>query len=185
MKKLSPGFTLVEMVLAITLMAVALPAMLNLMGNVTVKAAQGQAYPTALNLARMIMEEIKSKRFDEATYPNASGQWSDIGVDSGETFNSTVCYGSACTYNYDDVDDWDTNAGTRSGTFIPIPSFYGTYKNYSYYVAVRYVNSDLTTFPAAGTTTNYKTVSVQVVESSSLGNRGPVLTTLVTPAQSW
>ena len=99
------GFTMVEIVLAIALMAILYPFLMSMFAETTVNTARVNITPTASALATELMEEIKSRKFDELAAKNANGNWSaPLGVDAGETANDKN--------TFDDVDDfsgWNQN----------------------------------------------------------------------------
>lgn len=126
-KRLScKGYTLVEIVLAMLLMAVALPPLLQLFAEVTFRSAETDVMPKAVSLASELMEEIKSRKFDELAARDVTGNWSLIlGSDGGETATNKNTFDDA-----DDFNGWSQNFSGFSG--------------YSASVTVRYVSgSDL------------------------------------------
>ncbi len=104
----SQGLTLIELILAMVILAVAVPIILNLMGSVARGYGQEENWVRAGSLARSMLEEILSKRFDELLAP-VGGNWSILGPD-GET--------APPTSNYDDVDDFHGFNQVMTGSFV-------------------------------------------------------------------
>lgn len=102
------GFTFIEVILAIVLLAIIMPGLLYVFVNTTVTASNADALPIATTLGNDLMEDIKSRKFDELDSKSASGNWSaPLGADTGEiTTDKTT---------FDDVDDfngWTQNFGS-------------------------------------------------------------------------
>lgn len=122
-KKGQTGFTVIEIVLAITTLAIALPPLLHIFAETAVTGAKAAILPTANLLGNELMEEIKSRKFDELSAKSASGNWSTaLGPDAGESGNKAL---------FDDVDDFN---GWTQG-------FGASYPNYTASVVVSYVSS--------------------------------------------
>ncbi len=120
------GVTFVELALAIFFLAITLPALMKLFSETAVTAAQVDRLPVATALASELMEEIKSRKFDELS-TQVSGNWSTaLGPDAGETTKAS----------FDDVDDF--NGYTQN--------FASPFSSYSATVSVAYVsNTNLNT----------------------------------------
>jgi type II secretory pathway pseudopilin PulG len=165
------GFSFIELVLAILLIGVTLPALMMVFQNVVVTSAQADLMPKATSLAEGLMEEIKSRKFDELTTKSGSGNWSTtLGPDTGEGTTKA---------NYDDVDDF--NAWTQN--------FASPYTGFSASVSVAYVSSSNLNSPLTipGTvpsnwTPSYKRVVVTVANAGLPAS--VTLTTIMTEAQS-
>lgn len=155
-KKGERGFSLVEIVISLLVLTVVFGGLLNLMMNFSVSNAVEQNRRTAVSAAKELMEEIKSKKFDQLSNQDPSTGWSVIGTDAGETA------GSKATFN--DVDDYNGLTESLSAPFA----------GYTRSTEVTYVSSaDLTT-ASASQLNDYKRVSVQV------SNGGTVYAQLVT-----
>ncbi|QQR81215.1 MAG: prepilin-type N-terminal cleavage/methylation domain-containing protein [Deltaproteobacteria bacterium] len=162
------GFSLVELILTITLMTIGLPAIMHLFAETIMTSAKLVVQPTSADLANELMEEIKSRKFDERT-AKTNGNWSTImGTDSGETTKA----------QFDDVDDFNGYTQSFSG-----------YTGYSATVSVGYVSSaninSLLTIPGtvpASWTPSYKMITVTISNAALPANY--VLKTLVTEVQS-
>jgi MSHA pilin protein MshD len=116
------------------------------------------ALSQATFLALDLMEEIKSKRFDEHMFPEAATPLSQFGPDSGE--------GGADRRLFDDVDDFHgwSSAPPRSLNGTPLPEFAGFTRS----VQVEYVTLDASgTWQPAASGTFYKRVTVTVSSSQT------------------
>ena len=154
------GHSLVELIVAVVVLSFALLGLLNLFFNIAIGNVQAKYRDTANLLAQELTEEIKSKRFDEFSQKDGTGNWSVIGVDSGETASTKS--------TFDDVDDYNS---------LPAENLTNPYAGYTRTAVVNYVSpSDLN-----GTSTrdqSYKRATVTV-------KRGTVtyasLVTIITP----
>ncbi len=163
------GHTLVELILAMVLLAILFPPLVQWFGEMSATGAQVDRLPTAVSLGSELLEEIKSRKFDEQAN-KVSGNWSTLlGPDTGE----------ATKTDFDDVDDFHGWSQTFTGPFT----------GYSATVTVAYVlSSDINTAltipsptPIAWTP-SYKRIVVTV---SNAALAGPVpITTIVTEVQS-
>ncbi len=102
------GFTLIEMVVVILVLAVAIPALLQLLGQAAWRSERTEAFSDATFYSRALMEEILSKRYDQNTTPpysqsNLKPPW---GPEAAETYP-----------NFDDVDDYDGYSDTPAGGY--------------------------------------------------------------------
>lgn len=91
------GFTLIELVTTIVVLGLAIPVLLTSWANVAWRANRSEVMADATYYAQQLMEEIKSKRFDE----NEALPWTSsasFGVDTGES--------SASKATFDDIDDF-------------------------------------------------------------------------------
>lgn len=166
------GYSIIEVILTMLLVAIALPPLLHLFANVNVSSSQANLLPFNATLASTLMEEVKSKKFDELDEKDADGNWSTVlTADAGETANNKA--------TFDDVDDF--NGWVE--VFDPnLPQVTGN-------VTVGYVASnDLDTLlavpqPAPNDwTPSYKRISVTVTQPGYPGTLE--LVTVVTEAQS-
>ncbi|MBU2437380.1 MAG: type II secretion system GspH family protein, partial [Candidatus Omnitrophica bacterium] len=89
------AITLIEIIAVIVVLAIAIPTLSIMLVNASWSSARSEALADAAIYAQELMEEIKSKRFDE----NASSPWSStLGVDSAESSSDRT--------TFDDVDDF-------------------------------------------------------------------------------
>lgn len=111
MKKGLTGFSLVELILAMLILAIAIPGTMIILGGMARQSTDAERQTLAFSYAKMRMEQILSKRFSEDN---------DVG---GCTFQSEAFFGPEWeTENtFDDVDDFVTVRGANN----PGPGFDG------------------------------------------------------------
>ena len=143
-RKSEHGLTLIEVIISLLILAIACGGMLNLFMDFGAKNAGVEYRRTAVILAKELMAEIQSKRFDQLTTKNSVTGWSILGTDAGETA------GSKSTFN--DVDDYNGLSETLASPFTGF-----TRTTSVVYVAA----ADLTT-ASASRLNDYKRVTVQV-----------------------
>ncbi len=154
------GVTLIEMVLVILVLGITVPPLLNVFSHISVNAVRSEAITQATYLAQELMEEIKSKKFDE----NSISPWSNpLGPETGES-----------RLIWDDVDDFD------GYTESSISGFEG----YSRSVTVVYVDPDTydldTSRPDTENNLNYKKVVISVSRSDGLVSDLELVTIITT-----
>ncbi|MFZ5803063.1 MAG: type IV pilus modification PilV family protein [Candidatus Omnitrophota bacterium] len=146
MKEIPAGFTLIELVISIVVLGFAVLALVKAITDVSLVTFEAQFRDQQTLLGQELMEEIRSKRFDERV-AKSGGQWSPtLGPDPGETSKS----------EYDDIDDYHNFSETLTGDF----------SGYTRAVQVGYVNAaaSLTTV-VSDPTQNLKLVVVTVGKS--------------------
>lgn len=98
------GFTLIELVVGITLVAIAATLLVNLVVPAWRQSAEPLVQQRAASLAQSLMDEILSKRYDETTpeggVPRCTTCTGSLGAESGET-----------RATFDDVDDYNAYCG--------------------------------------------------------------------------
>jgi Tfp pilus assembly major pilin PilA len=99
------GFTLIETLLIIVVVSIALPTLLMILGQSVKQRVRAELEITATQVAQAMMEEIKSKKWDENS-PIVPGMYTTtLGPEAGET--RPACTGSPSPVNFfDDVDDY-------------------------------------------------------------------------------
>ena len=144
------GFTLVEIILVVVIAAIAFPPIMMLFAETVRRSADANLMGKASRLAEDLMEEIRTRKWDE-TSPDGGGRTSTpsavLGAETGEVRAS-----------YDDVDDFaaiTNQSPPRDALNAVITECSG----YSRSVAVEYVDDALA--PASGPT-DHKKVSVTV-----------------------
>lgn len=143
------GFTLIETVMIIVVVAIALPVIVITLGQEAKHSVDAELRVTATEAAQAIMEEIMSKGWDENSPIPPGSYTTPLGSEGGET--KTACAGAPLTY--DDVDDYNGYAETCSWGGI----------NYATTVQVCYVPStNLNDTSACNTATDYKRIQVTV-----------------------
>lgn len=140
------GFTLIEMITSIVILAIALVGVANMVSLGNSNSANILVQTRAMALGQSYLDEIMGRRFDERAAasgfdpcfgldPMDSGRCSAVlGPDSGETSRD----------HYDDVDDYN---GLEEGDGVaPLEDAEGNeregYENFHVAVAVRYAGDD-------------------------------------------
>lgn len=143
---ISKGFTLIEIVLIIIVASIAIPTLLLLLGQEAKSGVDAEIRVTAANVAQDLMEEIKTKKWDENVPIPTGAYTTPLGPEGGET--RTACTETPSAY--DDVDDY--NGYSESCTWGGI--------SFTTSVAVCYVDpADLTTCVGLS---SYKRITVTV-----------------------
>ena len=146
------GFTLIELIVGIVLLAVALTGILGLLINQAPQAVDPVQQVRAAQLAQRLTGEILQKSFDEQSDHNG-GRYRCGEQVAGVTI--TPCSGSygsdgePAPYAYNDVDDFDTAGNWRDASwFTQTSSGIGSaeYRNYQVKIAVSAVDFSDGTF---------------------------------------
>jgi prepilin-type N-terminal cleavage/methylation domain-containing protein len=152
MKKIifSRGITLIELVIAVVIVGIAVPVLVRNWADVTIRSVESETISDAAFYAEQLMEEIKSKRFDERTDPpwTAGNLFGAKRADESDEMNNRT--------RFDDVDDYD-------GFTEPLP------RSFVSLVSVQYANLTGTTWQAvASGTTDFKRVTVNISRKNIL-----------------
>lgn len=118
------GFTLIEILMIVVVVSIALPTLFLMLGQSVSQRVRAELETDATQVAQAMMEEIKSKKWDENS-PIPAGMYTAIPApEAGETH--PLCNGLPVPVNfYDDVDDyngyseqctWDMTRYTTSAT---------------------------------------------------------------------
>lgn len=146
------GFTLIELIVGIVLLAVALTGILGLLINQAPQAVDPVQQVRAAQLAQRLTGEILQKSFDEQSDHNG-GRYRCGEQVAGVTI--ALCSGSyspdgePAPYAYNDVDDFDTAGNWRDASwFTQTSSGIGSdeYRNYQVKIAVSAVDFSDGTF---------------------------------------
>jgi len=141
------GVTLIDLILVIIITSLAVPPMVALLSHVTRESTFGVAVTRANHLASTLLEEVRSKRWDE----NTGAASATLGSETGET-----------RATYDDVDDF--HALDESPPKDSLGTTISGVTGFRQQVSVCYVaNTDLNTCLGSGTS-NYKQVTVTVTD---------------------
>jgi len=150
MKSLT-GFTLVELILTVVILAVSVYGSLTILGGMSRQGSDAERQTLGVEYGRMRMDQILSKRFDEVngTPSTCSG------------FSSTLAPEGETPLTYDDVDDYNGFNGE-----ISTDPLYG--RGLRTTVTVRYVTPNLVTGNLeTGGMSCYKRISVDVVDQKT------------------
>lgn len=153
------GFTLIEVVMVIVILGIMLPGIMLYFIQGVKNSADSQRRTTAIFLAEGLMEELRSKKWDEKTTLNPTvnptcGNASAISPDAGES-----------RITYDDIDDFNgmNNPAPLNSQGNPMDA---AYQGFSQQVTVSYVNpADLNT--AVGGPTCYKRIEVRIIDTAT------------------
>ena len=182
------GFTLIEIIMIIVIVSIAIPALLFIVAEGTKQGVDAELRVTAINVAQQLLEEIKTKCFDETsvsgtTCIQTAAASTTLGPEAGEVMLSL----------YNDVDDFNDLAPASLGTPPCTDTFPINNVSFTRAVDVCYVTGvpptpDLNTCLGSksgctwtgATPTDYKKITVTVTAPSSSGGGSVTLTTLVT-----
>ena len=146
------GFTLIELIVGIVLLAVALTGILGLLINQAPQAVDPVQQVRAAQLAQRLTGEILQKSFDEQSDHNG-GRYrcgeQVAGVTIAPCSGSYSPDGEPAPYAYNDVDDFDTAGNWRDASwFTQSSSGIGSaeYRNYQVKIAVSAVDFSDGTF---------------------------------------
>ncbi|MGL4916890.1 MAG: type IV pilus modification PilV family protein [Aeromonas allosaccharophila] len=146
------GFTLIELIVGIVLLAVALTGILGLLINQAPQAVDPVQQVRAAQLAQRLTGEILQKSFDEQSDHNG-GRYrcgeQVAGVTIAPCSGSYGPDGEPAPYAYNDVDDFDTAGNWRDASwFTQTSSGIGSseYRNYQVKIAVSAVDFSDGTF---------------------------------------
>lgn len=156
------GFTLIEVVMVIVLLGIIMPGIMLYFMQGVKESAIPQRRTTAIFLAEALMEEIKSKRWDETVSINAtcSNASATLGFEGGETR-----IGGAT--GFDDIDDFNglnnTNIIDSQGNDIS-----NRYPGYTQQASVCYVPAnDPNDTTNCSNRTCYKRIRVDITDTTS------------------
>ncbi|HGF7225201.1 TPA: type II secretion system protein [Vibrio cholerae] len=170
------GFTLVEMIIVITLIAIAITSLTAALYPRSQQSAEQALAVKAADLGRAVLDEIVGRQFDHNSGPNG-GLPECVLV---ETENRQRCTapnllgtdaGESDRTLYNDVDDFDG----LSGSVVDVlgEDRANEYRRYQAAVSVFYVQDNGGSFSAqaAATATHYKRIAVVIIDPQ--GNRYP------------
>ncbi len=173
------GFTLIEIIMIIVIVSIAIPSLLIMVGQEAKFGVESELRVTAANVGQALMEEIKTKKWDQNS-PIPPG-----------TASTTLGPESA---TYDDVDDYNDLVPASLGTTPCTDTFTVSGIAFTRAVDVCYVSSGalntcVDTAPvagscnrtiAAGSQTDYKKITVTVTAPATNWGSDVVLTTVMT-----
>ncbi len=135
------GISLIEMVVAIVVIGLAIPALTRNWYDVTVRSSRSEAMADAGFYAAQMMENITALRFDEELNPPWTPKAQFGGTRPDETDEAVDAF--------DDVDDLDGYSNTTQDGFLRT-------------VQVDYISLDGAAWQTSGIETNFKRVVVRV-----------------------
>jgi hypothetical protein len=133
------------MILGLALIPLLSQFYIGFQGNIT-----AEIVTQATDLANDLMEEIKSRRFDENFFPDEPG--STLGIDSGENADNRA--------SFDDVDDY--NGWQRTPPQSIDATVLSDFSRFTRSAAIDYVRLNGATWVYSGTPTYYKRIIVTV-----------------------
>ncbi|MBU1043033.1 MAG: hypothetical protein KJ915_01390 [Candidatus Omnitrophica bacterium] len=146
------GFSYIEVLMAVMILALALIPLLSqfyigFQGNIN-----AELVTQATDLADDLMEEIKSRRFDENEFPDEPVNLSSFGPDFGENANNRA--------TFDDIDDYNnwSKHPPESLDQLVLTDF----KNFTRSVSVKYVRVNNNSWVISSSPTYYKSITVRV-----------------------
>lgn len=148
------GFTFIEVVMIIVVLGIIMPGIMMYFIQGVKNSADSQRRATAIFLAEGLMEEIKSKRWDEVAVINATcSNASAIGPDAGES-----------RITYDDIDDFNgmNNAPPVNSQGVVM----NNYQGFRQQVTVSYVNPADLNAAVAGPRC-YKRIEITITDTRS------------------
>jgi MSHA pilin protein MshD len=156
------GFTMIELILIIIVVGIAVPPLIMVFAESMNRRADSDLVGTSAQLGHSLIEEIKTRRWDENT-PAGGGRTGtrtpegDLGPDLGENGRA----------KYNDVDDYsDINGQSPPEDCLGSPMM--EFAGFTQSVAVEYVKPSGTSFvPTSPDGSDYKRVTVSV--SSAAG----------------
>ena len=143
------GFSLIEIIISLLVLTVVFGGVLSYVMDFSLSKAKEQKRRMAVFAAKELMEEIKSKKFDQLSAQNTVTGWSAIGIDAGETS------GSKATFN--DVDDYNGLSETLTSPFTGLTRS----------TTVTYVSSAAPNTASASRLNDYKKITVQVASGAT------------------
>ncbi len=162
------GVTLVELVMSVVILGFVLLSLLQMYGDLVMNV--GPEYRTTqVMIAKELMEQIRSQRFDELFTKDGNGNWStSLDVDAGETAEDAS--------TFDDVDDFNEFSENLNSPY------YGFSRSVTVnYVAAADLNTPLAipNVPPADWTPSFKRITVTV---SKYGFEDVTLDTVISDA---
>ncbi|WP_332396030.1 type II secretion system protein [Vibrio metschnikovii] len=170
------GFTLVEMIIVITLTAIAITGLAAALYPRSQQSAEQVIAVKAAELGRAVLDEILGRQFDQNSGPNGGlPECVIVEADHRQLCTAPNLLGTDAGENdrtlYNDVDDFHG----LNGSVVDVlgEGRANEYRRYQVEVRVFYVhdNSDVFSAQAATVATHYKRIEVVIIDSQ--GNRYP------------
>ena len=111
------GFTLIDLVITIAVLAIAIPTLLTVAAQLGQRSIRSSTRLQATHAGQALMEDILSLPFDEQANKNSHGNWSaTLGPDSATTGrNGATLEQAGVRTTFDDVDDFNGFTESLSG----------------------------------------------------------------------
>lgn len=177
--KRKTGFTLIEMIIVITLIAIAMTGITAALYPRSQQSAEQVLAVKAAELGRAVLDEVMGRAFDEKSGPNGGVPECVLVTTAGRTCTLPSALGPDVGENantlYNDVDDFHGLTGSVKDVLGADIS--ADYQRYNVEIKVFYEqnSSGVMTGQDAGTITDYKRISVVIIDPS--GNRYPFAAT--------
>ncbi len=160
------GFSLIEILLFITVFAIGIVGVMTLYTNTLGKTSDPIVRNRSIQVLQSVMEVIYSKKWDEntpeggcddITSDNCSASNSSIGPDSGENSIS----------DYDDVDDFVDSGSAYKKSKQWLSENFNLNPGYKVTITVSYANiSGNKIYENTSSKTNYKLITVELQDKS-------------------
>ena len=185
------GFTLIEIVLIIVVVSIAIPTLLIMVGQEAKFGVDAEIRVTATNVAQQLLEEIKTKCFDETsvsgtTCIQTAAASTSLGPDTVPVNENLVSL-------YDDADDYNdltpASVGAPCTDTVTVNSVTFTREAVVCYVNPGNLNTCVDTAPgpgscnrtiASGSQTDYKKITVTITAPATNWDSDVKLTTVMT-----
>lgn len=175
------GFTLMEMIVVIVIMAIAITSVSIALFPKSRQSADQVAAVKAVELGRAVMDEILGRKFDQNSGPNGGLPECVLEEANGRalctTSQSLGPDGEANKSEYNDVDDFK---GIDGSVFDVLDEDLNqiSYQGYRVMVDVKYeqdVSGDMSVIEDEDTMTHYKRIEVTIIDRQ--GNQYPFAAT--------
>jgi MSHA pilin protein MshD len=145
------GVSLIELVSVIVVVGIAVPALLTVWADISWRSVRSEALSDSALYAHDLMEEVRSKRFDEADEPpwTATAQFSCRRPDETNETGRNL---------FDDVDDYDNFTETAG-------------PGYQCSVRVDYMQLNGTVWQPAGSVTDFKRIAITVARGGRVNTQ--------------
>lgn len=156
------GFTLIEVIMIIVILGIMLPGIMMYFIQGVKNSADSQRRTTAIFLAEGLMEEIRSKCWDEnnTATPNCSTIITNCATGASATLGSN----GETRVGFDDIDDF--NGLDRTPPYDSQNQSMNSYPGFRQQVTIIYVNP-ATLDTDAGGPTCYKRIEVKITDTGT------------------
>lgn len=175
------GFTLVEMIVVIVIMAIAITGVSVALFPKSRQSAEQVLAVKAAELGRAVMDEILGRKFDQNSGPNGGLPECVLELTAGRELctapQNLGADGEASKSEYDDVDDY---SGINGSVFDVLDESLDeiSYQGFRVVIDVKYEqddNGEMSVIEAEDTITHYKRIEVTIIDRQ--GNHYPFAAT--------